>query len=70
MNPEFRTLSPREREVMFQISTGKTNRSIGDTLFISERTVKFHCANIFKKLNVKNRTTLISRYLDDIKQLH
>ncbi|MCP3429073.1 helix-turn-helix transcriptional regulator [Alteromonas sp. LMIT007] len=49
---------------------GKTNRNIGDDLFISERTVKFHCANIYKKLNVGNRTTLISKYYNDIKDLH
>lgn len=70
MNTDFRNLSPRERQVMQHISMGKTNRNIGDDLFISERTVKFHCANIYKKLNVANRTTLISKYYNDIKELH
>ncbi|WP_370167339.1 LuxR C-terminal-related transcriptional regulator [Marisediminitalea sp.] len=31
-------------------------------LFISERTVKFHCANIYRKLCIRNRAALMARY--------
>jgi DNA-binding NarL/FixJ family response regulator len=70
MHSTIHILSKREQQVAKQIALGKTNRDIGDSLFISERTVKFHCANIYKKLKIANRTTLISRYADQIRQLH
>lgn len=49
-------LSAREQQVLDLIAKGKTNDSIGDTLYISTRTVKFHVSSILSKLNVKNRT--------------
>jgi DNA-binding CsgD family transcriptional regulator len=53
-------LSKREAQVAEKVSEGLSNRSIADQLFISERTVKFHCTNIFKKLAISNRKMLIS----------
>lgn len=53
-------LSRRESQVAEKVSEGLSNRSIADQLFISERTVKFHCTNIFKKLAISNRKMLIS----------
>jgi DNA-binding NarL/FixJ family response regulator len=50
------SLSNREQEVLQLISQGKSNIEIGEKLFISTRTVKFHVSAIFIKLNVKNRT--------------
>lgn len=55
-------LSKREKQVAAKISEGLSNRSIADQLFISERTVKFHCTNIFKKLAITNRKMLISMF--------
>jgi len=55
-------LSKREAQVANKICQGLTNRSIADQLFISERTVKFHCTNIFKKLAVSNRKVLMSMF--------
>ena len=55
-------LSKREAQVAEKVSQGLTNQSIADQLFISERTVKFHCTNIFKKLAVTNRKMLISLF--------
>ena len=49
-------LSTREREVLELIAKGKTNNAIAESLYISERTVKFHVSSILSKLNVKNRT--------------
>ena len=49
-------LSAREREVLELIAEGKTNNAIAESLYISERTVKFHVSSILSKLNVKNRT--------------
>ncbi|MBY0450212.1 MAG: response regulator transcription factor [Cyanobacteria bacterium] len=49
-------LTQRERELLRYIVQGYSNNQIGDTLSISETTVKNHLANIFKKLHVGNRT--------------
>lgn len=49
-------LSRRETQVLGLLALGKTNRDIAGTLFISERTVKFHVSSILDKLQVRNRT--------------
>jgi DNA-binding NarL/FixJ family response regulator len=51
-------LSPREREVADQVASGKTNRSVAETLFLSEKTVETHLARIYDKLGVRSRTAL------------
>lgn len=40
-------LTPREREILIQVSLGKSNREIARDLYISEKTVKNHLTNIF-----------------------
>lgn len=49
-------LSERELEVLRLIAKGLLNKEIAKTLYISEKTVKNHVSNIFKKLNVSDRT--------------
>lgn len=49
-------LTRREYEVISLISKGLNNKEIGQELFISEKTVKNHVSNIFKKINVNDRT--------------
>ncbi len=48
-------LSNREREVLAQIARGRTNREIGERLFISQKTVGVHVGNILSKLGVSGR---------------
>ncbi|MDQ4128574.1 MAG: tetratricopeptide repeat protein [Actinomycetota bacterium] len=48
-------LTRREREVAALVAMGLTNRRISSQLFISERTVDNHVANILKKLNLDSR---------------
>ena len=48
-------LSPREREVLLLLSAGRTNREIGERLFISQKTVGVHVGNILAKLSVSGR---------------
>jgi len=50
------SLSEREAQVLRLLASGKTNRDIGDALFISEKTVARHVSNIFDKLGVSSRT--------------
>ena len=54
-------LSIRELEVLQWLKEGKTAWEIGTILFISERTIKFHIANTYTKLNVTNRSHAIAR---------
>lgn len=55
-------LSKRELQVAYKIMEGMPNKRIASQLFISERTVKFHCANIYRKLEIPNRAALMARY--------
>ncbi len=58
--PEVRVplhlLTSRECEVLQLLADGKSNRGIGETLYISEKTVKNHVSNILQKMNVNDRT--------------
>lgn len=49
-------LTGRELEVLRRVASGATNRSIGEKLFISERTVERHVSHIFAKLRVSSRS--------------
>jgi len=49
-------ISPREGEVLQLLAQGATNKEIGDSLFISENTVKTHLRNILEKLHLVNRS--------------
>jgi DNA-binding CsgD family transcriptional regulator/tetratricopeptide (TPR) repeat protein len=48
-------LTAREREVLALVSAGRTNRQIGEELFISEKTAGVHVSNILGKLGVAGR---------------
>ena len=49
-------LTQRERDVLLLLARGKTNRVIGQDLFISEKTVASHVSHIFTKLGVTSRS--------------
>jgi len=51
-----RGLTGREREVLVLVAQGRTNREIGENLFISEKTASVHVSNIMAKLGAANRT--------------
>lgn len=55
-NEKLEKLTKRELQVLKLLSIGKLNRQVADELSISERTVKNHVSNIFKKIDVKDRT--------------
>jgi DNA-binding CsgD family transcriptional regulator len=48
-------LTPREAEVLTLVSGGRTNRQIGEELFVSEKTAGVHVSNILRKLGVSSR---------------
>jgi len=49
-------LTERELEVLRCLGRGQSNKEIGETLFISEKTVKTHVSNILDKLSLSDRT--------------
>ncbi|MCZ8538582.1 response regulator transcription factor [Paenisporosarcina quisquiliarum] len=49
-------LTPREQDVLSELTKGKSNREIASSLFVTEKTVKTHISNIFSKLHVQDRT--------------
>ncbi|AZB44991.1 DNA-binding response regulator [Bacillus sp. FJAT-42376] len=63
LQPEIRRplhiLTRRECEVLQMLADGKSNRGIGEALFISEKTVKNHVSNILQKMNVNDRTQAV-----------
>lgn len=52
-------LSNREAEVAELVTQGLSNKEVANRLFVTEKTVKFHLTNIYKKMNVKSRAQLI-----------
>jgi DNA-binding NarL/FixJ family response regulator len=48
-------LTSREIEVLSLVSIGKTNRQIGEALFVSEKTASVHVSHILRKLGVTSR---------------
>jgi len=53
------SLTVRQREILKMIAEGKSNKEIGDLLFISVRTVERHRANMMSKLNIRKTAELV-----------
>jgi two-component system response regulator DevR len=54
-DPALASLTDQERRVLEQLATGKTNREIGEALFLSEKTVKNYVSRILEKLGLHRR---------------
>lgn len=63
-NSHFPDLTTREVQILNLICKGTQNKIIADKLRLSENTVKVHVRNIYKKMNVRNRTEAASRFFD------
>ena len=55
------SLTPREKEVLYLLAEGLTNKAIARELHISEHTIKFHVNAIMGKLNAQSRTDAVVR---------
>ena len=60
----YETLTARELDVLRLLVRGMRNKEIAARLFVSERTVNFHLANIYQKLNVSGRTEALSKAIE------
>ena len=60
----FSLLTKREKEVLLLMVTGCSNKALAGKLFVSAATVKSHTLNIYKKMDVANRTSAISKALE------
>jgi DNA-binding NarL/FixJ family response regulator len=63
-NVTHEALTAREQEVLSLLARGLRNKEIAARLIVSERTVNFHLANIYQKLNVSGRTEALSKALE------
>jgi DNA-binding NarL/FixJ family response regulator len=57
-------LSKREKEILDLVASGNSNKDIANALFISEKTVRTHLHNIFRKLDISKRTEAVSLMMD------
>jgi len=60
----LKLLTEREKEVLFLLVTGLPNKSLAKKLFISATTIKTHTLNIYKKMDVTNRTSAILKAME------
>jgi DNA-binding NarL/FixJ family response regulator len=63
--PSHHTLTPRERQVLAQITAGTSNKEGGQHLGISTRTFEVHRAHIMEKLGAKNAADLVRIVLSE-----
>lgn len=59
---QYKSLTPREKQVLKLVANGKTNRMIGEILGLTLRTVKMHRSNIMHKLNFDHISELVRFY--------
>lgn len=59
-------LTEREFEIVLLICQGHTNKEIASKLFITENTIKKHVLNIYKKMNIDSRSTLMKLYFENL----
>ncbi|MDR0195818.1 MAG: helix-turn-helix transcriptional regulator [Myroides sp.] len=55
----YSRLSERQKQIVNLVQKGKTNKEIGETLFISENTVKYHLKIIYEILQIKGKADLL-----------
>lgn len=68
---KIESMTKRELEVLILVANGMFNKEIATTLNISERTVKNHISNIFKKIDVADRTqAAVFAIRNELIQLH
>ncbi|HST24781.1 MAG TPA: LuxR family transcriptional regulator [Gaiellaceae bacterium] len=65
--PQLPHLTPQELHIALQVADGKTNKEIAAALFLSTKTIEYHLANAYRKLDIHSRAELariVSRDFD------
>ena len=62
-------ISARELEVAILVCSGFSNKEIASDLRIELGTVKTHLRNIYRRVQVKNKITLLLKFINDIDKL-
>ncbi len=57
-------LTAQELQVALQVAEGKTNKDAAAALFLSPKTVEFHLARVYRKLDLSSRAELIRRFAE------
>lgn len=52
-------LTPREADVAALVAKGFSNKEVGNQLFVSEKTIKFHLTKVYKKTGLNSRGKII-----------
>jgi two-component system NarL family response regulator len=60
VNPPLDALTPRQVEVLRLVATGLTYKEVGQQLALSERTVRYHMAEIMARLHLEHRSQVIA----------
>lgn len=63
MNDPLARLTPRERELLRALGSGKTNAELARQFGVSVNTVKFHLRNLFDKLGARNRAQAVEIFI-------
>jgi FixJ family two-component response regulator len=61
LRARFDTLSPREREIMVQVTAGRLNKQIAHDIGVAESTVKVHRTNLMRKMKARSLPELSRR---------
>jgi len=56
-------LTNRERDILYLLSSGLTNREIGEILYLSRLTVRNYISRLLLKFEVRNRTALVTKVI-------
>jgi two-component system response regulator DevR len=70
VDPRLQSLSLRERQVLALIADGLTNRQIGDSMALAEKTVKNYVSTLLSKLGLQRRTQAVVFELDSRTREH
>lgn len=57
---ENQMLTERQMEVLSLVAHGKTYKEVAESLYVTERTVKYHMGKILEKLHMRNRAQVIA----------
>lgn len=60
------SLSKSEQNIFEMLSKGLSNKQIAERVFVHDKTIKFHLTNIYKKLDLKNRSEAIAYFHNNL----